>query len=194
MQNKMTRREVLVSGIGLSTVAVLGTGINNAFASSDSTENNKKLTPDEKKKLKEQLQRELERKVYAVEDELFREINYVKTPGKYEGHEKGHLPVIEAPKRVKYLEPFTVKIKVGPVSIHDMIPFHYIDWISLYVDKIQTNNVTITPLFNLPIITLELTLDRSSILRAQEHCNLHGIWESEPFAIEVIKDIVDKEE
>ena len=192
MQNNLTRRDLLISGLGVSVAAVTGANMKNVLASTTSSDE-KKLSPEEKKNLKEQLQRELERKVYAVNDELFRKINHVKTPGKYEGHEKGHTPVIKAPKRVKYLEPFKVTIEVGPISLHDMIPFHYVDWISLYVGKVQINNIVLTPLFNRPIVTLDLTLEQTSILRAQEHCNLHGIWESEPFIIEVNHTSNDKE-
>ncbi|MGR3176826.1 MAG: desulfoferrodoxin family protein [Candidatus Anammoxibacter sp.] len=196
MQNKLTRRDMLVSGLGFSAVAVAGTALagTGSLLASPSSFEDKKLSQEEKKKLKEQLQRELERKVYAVSDELFREVNHVKSPGKYEGHEKGHVPVIIAPKRVKYLEPFSLRIEIGPVSLHDMIPFHYIDWISLYVGNVQINNVVMTPLFNRPIVTLEITLEQTSVLRAQEHCNLHGIWESEPFTIEVLPTSNDKDE
>lgn len=184
MQDKLTRRNLLISGIGISAAAVAGLGAKEIFASSTSSEE-KKLSPEEKKRLKEELQRELERKVYSVSDELFRKVNHVNTPGKYEGHEKSHTPVIKVAKSVKRLEPFTVRIEVGPESLHDMIPFHYIDWISLYVGSVQISNIVLTPLFNRPIVTVELTLEQSSILRAQEHCNLHGIWESEPFLVEV---------
>ncbi|MGR3319978.1 MAG: desulfoferrodoxin family protein [Candidatus Anammoxibacter sp.] len=189
MQNKLTRRDILASGLGFSAAAVVGTG---SLLASPSKSDDKKLTKEEKRDLKEQLQRELERKVYAVSDELFRKVNHVKSPGKYEGHERGHIPVIIAPKRVKYLEPFSLRIEVGPVSLHDMIPFHYIDWISLYIGKVQINNIVITPLFNRPIVTLEITLEQTSVLRAQEHCNLHGVWESEPFTIEVQPTSNDK--
>ena len=192
MKNNLTRRDLLISGLGISAAVVAGAGMKETLASSVYSDE-EKLAPEEKKKLKEQLQRELERKVYAVSDELFRNVNHVKTPGKYEGHEKGHVPVIKAPKRVKYLEPFTVRIEVGPESLHDMIPFHYIDWISLYVGNVQINNFVVTPLFNRPIVSVELTLEKTSILRAQEHCNLHGIWESEPFIIEVVRPSGDKE-
>lgn len=58
-----------------------------------------------------------------------------------------------------------------------MVPFNYIDWISLSVDKLQINNMILTPLLNRPIITVELTLEKTSILTAQEQCNLHGVRE-----------------
>ena len=179
MQNNFTRRNLLISGLGISVATALS-GPNNLFASEEKT-----ISPEEKKLLKEQLQRELERKVYSVSNELFKKVNRVKTPGKYVGHEKGHIPVILAPRHVKHLEPFTVKVLVGPKTIHDMVPFHYIDWISLSVDKVQINNIILTPLFNRPIITVELTLEETSILTAQEHCNLHGVWESEPFMVNI---------
>ncbi len=63
--------------------------------------------------------------------------------------------------------------------------FHHIDWIGLRMDGVQINSTTVTPLFNRPIVTFELTLTKSATLTAQEHCNLHGTWESEPLRIEV---------
>ena len=122
MANKLTRRDILVSGLGFSAAAVTGavvTGTGSLFASPSGSEE-MKLSKEEKKNLKEQLQRELERKVYGVSDNLFRKVNHVKSPGEYVGHEKGHVPVIIAPKRVKHLEPFPLRIEVGPVS-HSMI-------------------------------------------------------------------------
>lgn len=137
------------------------------------------ITPEEKKKLKEELQQELERKVYGVNPNLFKEINRAKNPKKLEGHEKSHVPKIVAPETVKKLEPFPVRIEIGEEEIHEMNPFHYVDWISLYADDLLINQALLTPFYNQPIVEFTCVLERSVILKAREHCNLHGIWESQ---------------
>lgn len=143
------------------------------------------LSAEEKKKLKEELQRELERKVYAVDETLFRKVNRAKDPSKLEGHERSHVPRITAPRKVRALEAFTVKVEIGVDELHEMQVFHYVDWISLRVEGVQVSTATLTPLFNRAIVSFELTLERTATLSAQEHCALHGVWESEPFRIEV---------
>lgn len=137
------------------------------------------ISPEEKRTLKEQLQRELERKVYNVNPNLFKDVNRARNPKKLEGHEKSHVPKIVAPSQVKKLEPFTVRIEVGEEEIHEMNPFHYVDWIALYADDLLINQVLLTPFYNQPIITFTCLLERSTILRALEHCNLHGTWEAQ---------------
>lgn len=100
MRDKLTRRDMLISGLGTSASlmalsASAQVGISGLSFASIPSPKGEKLSPEEKKILKEQLQRELERKVYAVSDELFRKVNHVKTPGSYEGHEESHIPVIK---------------------------------------------------------------------------------------------------
>jgi len=181
MQRENVRRNFLKGAF--ATVIMGSLGIQKAFAAPPYTG----ISPEEKKRLKEELQRELERKVYAVDEELYRKINKAGNPLKLEGHERSHVPKIIAPAKVRSLEAFTIKIEIGAEGIHEMQPFHYIDWIALRVDGVQVSYATITPLFNRPIITFEMTLEKSANLVAQEHCNLHGTWESEVFSIEVVK-------
>lgn len=144
-----------------------------------------RLSPDEKAKLKAELQRELERRVYSVDEELFSKVNRAVRPGQYEEHERGHVPKIIAPKRVRPLEAFPVRIVVGVEEVHKMQPFHYVDWISLSIGAVQVGFASVTPLFTQPVVVFELTLERDARLRAQEHCNLHGTWESERLDIKV---------
>lgn len=144
------------------------------------------LSAEEKARLKAELQRELERKVYSVDEELFRKINRAADPRRLTGHERGHVPGIQAPRKVRRLQAFPVRIEVGAEKIHEMQVFHYVDWIALAVDGVQVNHATVTPLLNRPIVTFELVLERSATLVATEHCNLHGTWESEPFRVRVV--------
>ncbi|MEK6589096.1 MAG: desulfoferrodoxin family protein [Nitrospinota bacterium] len=180
MQREGVRRDFL-KGV-IATIALGSLGLQRALAAPPVG-----LSPEEKKRLKEELQRELERKVYSVDEELYRKINKARNPLRFEGHERSHVPKIIAPTKVRSLEVFTVKIEVGVEDIHEMQPFHYIDWIALRVDGVQVSYATVTPLFNRPVITFEMTLEKSANLIAQEHCNLHGTWESDTFSIEVVK-------
>lgn len=143
------------------------------------------LSPEEKAKLKAELQRELERRVYSVDEELFRKVNRAARPGQYEGHERSHVPKIVAPKQVRPLEVFPVRVVVGVEELHEMQAFHYIDWLSLSVGAVQVGFASVAPIFCQPVVGFEVTLEKDATLRAQEHCNLHGTWESEPFEIKV---------
>lgn len=176
MANNTSRRRVLQTALATGGLALLGTRVAQANG----------LSPDEKKRIKEELLRGLERKVYAVDEALFRKVNRARDPKRYEGHETSHVPRITAPRKVRRLESFVVKIEVGVEEIHEMQIFHYVDWIGLRVDEVQINSTTMTPLFNRPIVSFELMLEKSASLFAQEHCNLHGLWESEPWKIQVV--------
>ncbi len=120
--------------------------------------------------------RDATQKVYEYQAELFKGINWAKDPEKVTGHERGHIPMIHAPKKVKVKEPFLVRIEIGPEEIHEMEVFHYIDWVNLYVGDVMVNHAILTPLYNRPLLSFELMLENSATLTAIEHCNLHGSW------------------
>lgn len=180
-RRQFLKNMALAGGMGLLTA---GRGWAEVVPSQQ--EKHPALSPEEKKKLKEELQRELERRVYSVDEELFRKVNRPAHPGQYSGHERSHVPKIIAPKQVQRLQAFPVKVVVGVEDLHEMQVFHYIDWISLSIGAVQVGFASIAPIFCQASVMFELTLERNAILRAQEHCNLHGVWESEPFEIEVV--------
>ncbi len=175
MHQETERRRFLNRALGIGALALFGARAAQAAS----------LTPDQKKKLKNELQRELERKVYAVDEALFRKVNRARNPKRLEGHERSHVPKIIAPKTVRQLEAFDVRIDVGVDEIHEMQVFHYVDWIGLHVGDLLISSTTVTPLFNRPIVTFQMTLENSATLTAREHCNLHGTWESQPVTVEV---------
>jgi superoxide reductase len=140
---------------------------------------------EEKARLKEQLQRELERRVYNVDEALFRKVNRARDPKRLTGHERSHVPLVRCPGRVRRMEAFRVEIVVGVDEVHEMSPFHYVDWIDLKVDDVPVNHAIVTPVFNRPVVAFDLILERTARLVAREHCNLHGLWESEPAIVEV---------
>lgn len=186
MISKLRRRRFIERVLAMGALATLGSGATpTALAGQKSQALAAALSKEEKDRLKAELQRELERKVYSVDEALFRKVNRARTSGRYEGHERSHVPKIVAPARVRRLEAFTARVEVGAEEIHEMQPFHYVDWIGLRVEGLQVCFASVTPLFNRPIVTFELVLEESAALVAQEHCNLHGTWESEPWHVRV---------
>ena len=111
-----------------------------------------------------------------AEQNFFGQVNRAKDPGKLQGVEVGHVPQIKAPDSIDTDEPFEVEIQVGK-SLHEMAPLHYIDWVDLYADDIFLAKFILTPKFTQPVCKVVLTLNKSTTLRAVEHCNLHGLWE-----------------
>ena len=102
--------------------------------------------------------------------------------------EKKHIPVIEAPSKVKANEPFTVKIKVGGIVgvEHPNTLSHWINWVALYAGERLIARTEFAPeVSDGYIVTIKITLSASATLRAQEFCNLHGVWEGKAKKITV---------
>ena len=99
---------------------------------------------------------------------------------KLSGMAKKHVPIIEAPKKVKANEPFVVKVKVGGIDgvEHPNTLSHWINWVALYAGERLISRVEFAPeLTDKYVVNLNVTLNETATLRAQEFCNLHGIWE-----------------
>jgi len=96
------------------------------------------------------------------------------------GMAKKHVPIIEAPDTVKANEPFAVKIKIGGIDgvEHPNTLSHWINWVTLYAGERLISRVEFgSELSDKYVVTLNVTLNKSATLRAQEFCNLHGVWE-----------------
>lgn len=96
------------------------------------------------------------------------------------GMAKKHVPIIETPNTVKANEPFVVKIKIGGIDgvEHPNTLSHWINWVTLYAGKRLISRIEFgSELSDKYIVTINITLNESTILRAQEFCNLHGVWE-----------------
>ncbi|MFQ5887716.1 MAG: class II SORL domain-containing protein [Candidatus Hydrothermarchaeales archaeon] len=114
-----------------------------------------------------------------MEKGLFCGINKPKDTENLSELEKKHVPIIEAPGKVKAGEPFKVTVKVGSIP-HVMEEGHHIQWIDLYSGGNFLTNVLLTPVFTRAEATITLVkggAHRTSTLRAIERCNLHGLWE-----------------
>jgi len=108
------------------------------------------------------------------------ELNKPKDWTKLPDMAKKHVPIIEAPEKVKAKEPFTVKVKVGGIDgvEHPNTLGHWINWVELYAGERPISKVEFAPeMCDSYAVTLNITLNETTTLRAREFCNLHGVWE-----------------
>ncbi|MBN1406066.1 MAG: hypothetical protein JW946_06065 [Candidatus Omnitrophica bacterium] len=92
--------------------------------------------------------------------------------------EQKHLPVIDAPKKVKRDETFLVVIEVGKLKAHPNEPVHFIEWIELYCGDTFLFRVNLAASMSLPKVTIPVKLTHAhGPLKAREKCNIHGLWE-----------------
>ncbi len=120
------------------------------------------------------------------QEDLFCGVNVVKDSENMTDLEKKHLPVITAPKSVTKGECFEVIVEVGKLMQHPNEPAHHIEFIELYADHTYLARMDFTAKTTCPTMKVCVELERNyGKLRAFEHCNLHGAWESDA-DIEVI--------
>jgi superoxide reductase len=101
---------------------------------------------------------------------------------------KKHTPIIEAPAKAKANEPFAVKIKVGGIDgvEHPNTLSHWINWVALYAgDRLISKTEFAAELSDGYVVTINVTLNASATLRAQEFCNLHGVWDGKATKVTV---------
>jgi superoxide reductase len=101
---------------------------------------------------------------------------------------KKHVPIIEAPSKVKANETFIVKVKVGGIDgvEHPNTLSHWINWVALYAGERLISKVEFgAELSDRYVVTLNVTLNETATLRAQEFCNLHGVWEGKEKEVRV---------
>ena len=104
------------------------------------------------------------------------------------GMAKKHVPIIESPTTVKANMPFAVKVKIGGIDgiEHPNTLSHWINWVSLYAEERLIARIEFgAELTDGYFVTINVTLNQSATLRAQEFCNLHGVWEGKTKKITV---------
>ncbi len=93
---------------------------------------------------------------------------------------KKHVPVISAPEKAKAKEPFAVRIKIGGIDgiEHPNTLGHWINWVELYAGERLVSRVEFAPeLSDGYVVTVNVALNETAMLRARGYCNLHGVWE-----------------
>jgi superoxide reductase len=98
------------------------------------------------------------------------------------GMAKKHVPIIEAPSKVKADTPFAVKIKIGGIDgiEHPNTLSHWVNWVALFAGERLIAKVMFgAELSDGYVTTINVTLKESAMLRAKGFCNLHGVWEGQ---------------
>ena len=131
-------------------------------------------------------------KVFAVDakgsDKRFGDI--IIPPEQEMGKEK-HVPIIDAPSKVKAGEPFTVTVQVGKIVAHPNTVEHHIKWIQLYALEedtqyaVQLGSFEFFPTYTKPKVTVPVMLKKNATIYALEHCNIHGLWD---YSVEIEVD------
>lgn len=107
-----------------------------------------------------------------------------------------HVPVIEAPDKVKAGEVFEARLTLGKEIAHPNTTEHHIRWITLYYypeggtapfevghfefnahgESVDGANQGPVHCNHEVVATLKIT--KSGVLHAMSYCNIHGLWES----------------
>jgi desulfoferrodoxin ferrous iron-binding domain len=114
-----------------------------------------------------------------------------------------HVPVIEAPDKVKAGEKVTVEVCVGKEIAHPNTTEHHIRWIKLYFKPDQAKfaqEVAVFeftahgesaegpnkgPVYTEPLAKTVIKLNATGTLVAEAYCNIHGLWEGfKPITVE----------
>ncbi|KLO22817.1 Neelaredoxin [Marinitoga sp. 1197] len=96
-----------------------------------------------------------------------------------------HVPVIDAPEKVKADELFKIEIQVGKDIPHPNTVEHHISWIDLYIhyendpNTVHLGRFEFGPSVTEPHVLTYVKLSKKGTLIAHSYCNIHGLWESE---------------
>jgi len=99
--------------------------------------------------------------------------------------EKKHIPVIDAPSKVKAGESFEITVEVGKYMKHPNENAHYIEWVELLSGDTFLARTDLIPVMTTPKVTFTVSLTHAHPLKARTRCNLHGLWESAEKEIEM---------
>ncbi len=107
-----------------------------------------------------------------------------------------HVPVIEAPDKVKKGEFFKINLSVGKEIVHPNTTEHHIRWLEVYyladADKFpyqigrfeftahgeSAQGPNTSTIFTHPEVACNFKTDKSGIIFASSYCNIHGLWQN----------------
>ena len=72
-----------------------------------------------------------------------------------------------------------VTVEVGHEVAHPNGPDHYITWVELLAGDAPIARLDLSPAVTRPHLSVPVALPPGTVLRALEHCNLHGVWSYE---------------
>ena len=107
-----------------------------------------------------------------------------------------HIPVIDAPDKIKKGEVFNIKVEVGKEIPHPNTTEHYIRWIDVYflpqdetfpcqIGKLQftahgesTQGPNTSTLYTHPVGIVSFKTSKPGTIFASSYCNIHGLWQN----------------
>jgi len=107
-----------------------------------------------------------------------------------------HIPVIEAPDKVKKGEFFKVTVTVGKEIAHPNTTEHHIRWIDIYFNPEEekfpyqigrfnfmvhgesVNGPNSSTIYTHPEVTLSFKTEKPGAIYASSYCNIHGLWQN----------------
>lgn len=100
-----------------------------------------------------------------------------------------HVPVIQAPDKVKAGEAFDLRVSIGDEIKHPNTLEHHISWIKVFFQPegakfpIEIGNYNFTAhgegeIYDEPVAITNVKLSKSGTLYALSYCNIHGLWEN----------------
>lgn len=87
--------------------------------------------------------------------------------------EKKHTPHIDVDE---VDEGLLITVSVGWDVPHPNQPDHYITWIELFAGEAPIARFDLSPVVTVPVVSVVVNVDAGTVIRAIEHCNLHGLW------------------
>ena len=107
-----------------------------------------------------------------------------------------HVPVIEAPDKVKKSEIFKVTLTVGKEIAHPNTTEHHIAWVELFflpegekfpyqVGRFEfgahgasTQGPNTSTVYTHSEVICSIKTDKPGIILANSYCNIHGLWQN----------------
>lgn len=107
-----------------------------------------------------------------------------------------HVPVIEAPAKIKKQETVSVTVTVGKEIPHPNTTEHHIRWIEVYfhpkeekfpyqIGRFEFNahgesvqGLNMSTIYTQPAVKLSFRTEKPGIILASSYCNIHGLWEN----------------
>lgn len=105
-----------------------------------------------------------------------------------------HVPVIDAPEKVKKGEVVQVTVTVGKEIAHPNTTAHHIAWATLFfladgekfpyqiarfefvAHGASAQGVDTSTIYTLPTATCSFKSDKSGTIFSTSYCNIHGLW------------------
>jgi len=100
-----------------------------------------------------------------------------------------HVPVINAPEKVKKGDVVEVNVNIGEEIPHPNTQEHHIAWIKLYFHPegakfpVEIGSYSFAShgeqgIFTEPNVTTKFKVESSGTLYATSYCNIHGLWDN----------------